>query len=201
MSTAIKFAIEPRDVISPIKSEDDSRIVKDCLSGSEEAWTALIEKYKRLIFSIPVKYGLDREQAADIFQSVCLELFCELRNVRSVESLRSWLISVTAHKCLHSKKQRSNQIDLEDLDESNIKAGTISAAVLLEQVEAEQKLREVVAESSPRCRELIRMLFYEEPALPYAEIAQKLGLSTGSIGFIRGRCLEKLEKSLTVIGF
>ena len=36
---------------------------------------------------------------------------------------------------------------------------------------------------------------------PYAEVAQSLGIATGSIGFIRGRCLEKLRGGLAKLGF
>jgi DNA-directed RNA polymerase specialized sigma24 family protein len=36
--------------------------------------------------------------------------------------------------------------------------------------------------------------------MPYADVARRLGLATGSIGFIRGRCLEKLRKALMASG-
>ena len=45
------------------------------------------------------------------------------------------------------------------------------------------------------------MLFFETPARPYDEIAKELGLATGSIGFIRGRCLAQLRKQLEKKGF
>jgi len=48
---------------------------------------------------------------------------------------------------------------------------------------------------------MIRMLFFESQARPYQEIANELGIATGSIGFIRGRCLEKLKKQLEKMGF
>ena len=45
-------------------------------------------------------------------------------------------------------------------------------------------------------------LFFSEPPLPYAEVAKRrLGLATGSIGFIRGRCLKKLQRALQDSGF
>jgi DNA-directed RNA polymerase specialized sigma24 family protein len=47
---------------------------------------------------------------------------------------------------------------------------------------------------------MIRLLFYQQPPLPYAEVAERLGLATGSIGFIRGRCLKKLEAALGELG-
>jgi len=45
------------------------------------------------------------------------------------------------------------------------------------------------------------MLFFETPPRPYEEIAKELGIATGSIGFIRGRCLEKLKQQLENKGF
>jgi DNA-directed RNA polymerase specialized sigma24 family protein len=37
--------------------------------------------------------------------------------------------------------------------------------------------------------------------LPYQDVARRLSLATGSIGFIRGRALNKLRKILTDAGF
>jgi DNA-directed RNA polymerase specialized sigma24 family protein len=56
-------------------------------------------------------------------------------------------------------------------------------------------------EVPPRCRELIRMLFFEIPAVSYEEVAKRLGLATGSIGFIRMRCLSRVRKRLEERGF
>jgi len=47
----------------------------------------------------------------------------------------------------------------------------------------------------------VRLLFYEQPPIPYDEVARRLGLATGSIGFIRGRCLKKLRANLKASGF
>jgi len=48
---------------------------------------------------------------------------------------------------------------------------------------------------------MVRMLFFEMPPRPYEEIAKELGIATGSIGFIRGRCLTKLKQQLENMGF
>ena len=44
------------------------------------------------------------------------------------------------------------------------------------------------------------MLFYEHPKTPYAEVARRLGLAQGSIGFIRSRCLKRLQRNLEDLG-
>ena len=56
----------------------NTRLVQECLRGSQQAWNLLLERYKNLIYSIPIRYGLPPQDAADIFQAVCLDLFNEL---------------------------------------------------------------------------------------------------------------------------
>jgi len=65
----------------------DATLVKLCLSGHEEAWAQLIDKYKALIYSIPVKYGLPPQEAADVFQSTCMELLIRLHELRDPQAL------------------------------------------------------------------------------------------------------------------
>src|SRR5260370_552756 len=66
----------------PPAAWNDTRLVKACLSGDEEAWSLLIDKYKALIYSIPVKYGLSGQEAADVFQATCTELLLRLPDLR-----------------------------------------------------------------------------------------------------------------------
>jgi RNA polymerase sigma factor (sigma-70 family) len=182
---------------------DDARLVQACRDGDQDAWGVLIHRYRRLIYSIPARYGAQPADAADIFQAVCLELYAELPRLRKVESLKSWLISVTAHQAFHWK-QRVRKRQAREGDELQADVSQDTSAFppqILEIAEREQTLRDAVRALPPRCREMIRLLFYEDPPLPYAQVAKRLGLATGSIGFIRGRCLKKLERALGDTGF
>ena len=198
----------PRPRVFPQLSEpsvtwSDERLVRECLRGNDRAWAALIAKYKSLIYSIPLKYGADPEDAADIFQSVCLALFAELPRLRKTAALRSWLITVAAHISFQwkMKQRRRGEHELTDGDEQQLGNGVTVPPALFEQLERDQLVREAVARLPPRCRELIRLLFFEDPPVPYQELAARLGLATGSIGFIRGRCLTRLQKALEGLGF
>src|SRR5947209_2057682 len=183
----------------PIAAEDE-RLVQECLSGDEQAWNRLVDKYKRLIYSIPVKYTLSPEDAADVFQGVCVELFTNLQKLRKVESLRSWLITVATHKCFHTKKRRQD-VELDAMEQEAAEEIASTPPEALQEVEQEQMVRDAVQLLPPRCAELVRMLFFEQPPVPYNELAKRLGLATGSIGFIRGRCLGRLQKILAGLGF
>jgi RNA polymerase sigma factor (sigma-70 family) len=179
--------------------EEDARLIKDCLLGNESAWSELVSKYKNLIFSIPVKYGLSREDAADIFQAVCLDLLNDLPKIREHGALAGWIIRVTYNKCFHRKRDTDRYVPSEPV-ETSVPEEDIPEALLLE-VQREQLLRRAVRQLSSRCQQLIHMLFFEFPVRPYQEVAKSLNLATGSIGFIRGRCLEKLRQSLEKAGF
>jgi len=183
------------------KEWPDRRLVRECLAGNQEAWSVLVDKYKNLIYSIPVKYHFSQDDASDVFQAVCLELLAELPKLRNPEALPKWIIQVTAHKCLHGKKyaQRTETVDTNDpaFEQST----PARAESVLHEAEEEQKIRQVMDELPERCQRLVRMLFFEEPARPYQEVARELGIAPGSIGFIRQRCLDRLRKKLVEAGF
>src|ERR1700751_4757304 len=80
-------------------SWSDTRLVGECLKGDENAWVALIDKYKNLIFSIAVRRGFSRDDATDIFQEVAAQLLSELVRIRKTQALAAWLIQVTSNKC------------------------------------------------------------------------------------------------------
>jgi RNA polymerase sigma factor (sigma-70 family) len=178
----------------------DAHLVQECLKGNETAWSALIGKYKNLIFSIPVRYGFSEEDSADIFQGVCMDLLAELSSLREPNALAGWLIQVTRNKCFHRKRtQQSNK--LQEVDDLDSYASPEEPKDLVLQIQQEQMLLEAVSALSPRCQRLVRMLFFELPARPYEEVAKELDLASGSIGFIRRRCLDKLRQQLEQAGF
>ncbi len=182
-------------------ANDDQLLVQQCLSGDENAWNRLIDRYKRLIYSIPVKQGLSPQDSQDVFQSVCVDLFTNLQKLRKIESLRSWLITVATHKCYHLHRQHKGDVELDAMEQEVAEEIAVAPAEMLQEVEQEQMVRDAIQLLPPRCAELVRMLFFEQPPLPYNELAKRLGLATGSIGFIRGRCLNRLQKILSELGF
>ena len=180
----------------------DERLVRECRKGNQVAWSALIEKYKNLIFSIPIKFGLPREDAADIFQAVCVDLLSSLPQLREPKAIAKWLMQTSFHKCLRWKKDRLNLVDdLEDLDGAKFAGDEKLPGAMLDQLQREQSVRETLAALPPRCGRMVSMLFFEDPPRPYQAVAKELGIASGSIGFIRGRCLKKMRQLLEEKGF
>jgi RNA polymerase sigma factor (sigma-70 family) len=177
-------------------------LVEECLRGNDRAWAAVVDKYKNLVYSAPIKYRMSPQDAADVFQEVWLDLYTELGNLRKPGALGGWLISVASHKCFQWKRRRqrvaeqqAHEFDREPVD------GEMLFPEWKAEVEKQQMLRDTVAQLPERCQRMVQLLFYQDPPLPYAEVARQLGLAEGSVGFIRGRCLHKLRTSLEQKGF
>jgi RNA polymerase sigma factor (sigma-70 family) len=181
--------------------EDDVRLVSECLSGSEEAWSLLIEKYKALIYSIPVKCGLPAHEAADVFQITCMELLVRLPELREPRALPQWLIQVAYHQCCVWKRRSQRLVSSESEDDVPEPQVPAIAETMMQQVHEEQMLRDAIGTLTPQCRRLIELLFFETPSRPYREVADELGLAAGSIGFIRQKCIERLRRKLDELGF
>ena len=185
----------------PPAAWSDTRLVKACLSGDEEAWSLLIDKYKALIYSIPVKYGLSRQEAADVFQATCTELLVRLPELREPRALPKWLMQVAHHESYRWKRQSQRTVSRDaetDLPEPTTPA---IAESLFQQTQEEQMLREAMTVLTPQCHRLVELLFFETPSRPYTEVAAELGLAVGSIGFTRQKCLERLRVQLDELGF
>ena len=178
----------------------DDRLVAECLKGNEKAWSALLDKYKNLIFSIPIKMEM-YDDAADIFQAVCLDLLSDLPRLREPRALPKWLMQTCYRKCLQYQRRAERHVPLDEGQEDSSASSAALPDDMLAQLEREQIVRDAMTELNPRCERLVHMLFFESPPRPYQEIASQLGIATGSIGFIRGRCLWKLRKQLEKKGF
>jgi len=175
----------------------DRELVEGCLAGDQRAWETLVLRYKGLVYSIALRYRLGPEDAEDILQTVFVELFNDLPRLRNRENVGPWLSTVTRHQAFHWKRKRSRrgEHELEGVSDVALESVGLDPGTHAE-LEEEQRLRLALSRVPERCRKLVLMLFFEDPPRPYAEVARELGLAEGSIGFIRGRCLKRVERAL-----
>ena len=176
----------------PDPSWPDEELIRECRLGNQAAWNALIEKYKKLVYGMPARYGLPAQDAADVFQLVWADLYRDLDRLENPGAVRGWLATAAARRCMLLKKR---QPKTSDISQSDPPAPGDLATLHLD-AERDQILREAVALLPARCRRIIELLFFELPPRPYQQVAAELGLAEGSIGFIRGRCLSKLRELL-----
>lgn len=181
-----------------IDSELD-RLLERSRRGDAEAWSALVGRLQGLVYSVPRRYRLGEDDAADVFMASFQALHRNLDRVESGRALPRWLATTAARECLRilrSKDRTTTEVPLEEI-------------VANEDVDAEReavraddayRVRSALARMAPRCRDLLSALYAEEEA-SYAEVASRVGIPVGAIGPTRARCLEKLRRTMEAEGF
>lgn len=178
--------------------ESDRDLIRLCRKGDARAWERVVDRYERLVFSIPLNYGVSREDAADIVQLTFTIFLQTLETETEIEKLGSWLATVARRHTwrLMERGRREGTNREEDLAESAVlvgKAGTES----VEHWEITEWLHGGLSLLSEPCRRLLSALYFDETQPSYAEVSERLNIPVGSIGPTRARCLKSLKQALT----
>lgn len=168
---------------------NDDDLVRSCLGGDESAWKELVDRYGRLVYSIPLRYGLTAVDADEVFQNVFIVVHRRLSTLRDYKLLAPWLITVAHRESQHYCKRLRNDPELDEA----IPDGTPPPLENVRRWELQYLVRHALGQLDDRCRELLTALFLEDTRASYAEIAKRFGIGPGSIGPTRARCFKKLE--------
>jgi len=186
----------------------DKSLVLACRRGEAVAWNVLVNRYQRLIYTIPRRAGLDEDQAAEVFQRTFVKLLENLDRIRQPESIHAWLVTTARRETLQLIREQGAEQSFSQVQ--NLDNGPQSEAIpddkplpneTLEHLEDQHLIRMAIAAMDERSRDLLTLLYYHPEPLSYAEIAAVLNIPEGSLGPTRARCLEKLRRLLERKGF
>ncbi|MDX2201101.1 MAG: sigma-70 family RNA polymerase sigma factor [Phycisphaerae bacterium] len=175
----------------------DQELVQACLAGEAGAWDVLVERYGRLVYSIPTRLGLGESDADDVFQSVMSIVLRYLPSLRDEARLSAWLIRTTYRESWRQAKEAKRRRG-QALDDSWADSGTPTDTQVV-RLERQQQVRQAMDQLDERCARLIRAFFFDTTTASYEEIAAELGMPVGSVGPTRARCFKKLERLLSDI--
>lgn len=173
----------------------DRDLILACRSGDARAWERLVARYERLVYSIPLSYRLSADEAADVTQLTFTILVHSLDRLDDDSNLAAWLATV-ARRHTWRVAERSRREIREGLDteaEEILAALGHHAPDEIARWELLEWLLSSLARVSPRCRDLIVMLYLDPTEPAYRDVSRRLGMPIGSIGPTRGRCLEALR--------
>ena len=207
--------------LSPVTTVSNEQLITRCRRGDGRAWQQLIERYARLVHSIPVRYGLTPTEVDDVGQEVFLALAQGLAQIEDPESLPAWLIT-TARR--HSwrviqKQKREQPLVAGDLAEADLRDDLTTASdgadrvihhfgrsapsmgELLDGWQRQEMLTAGLTRLGDRCRELLTLIFLDQEEPSYDDVSAQLGIPKGSIGPTRNRCLQQLRSIMEGLGF
>src|SRR5262245_35084409 len=109
---------------------DTPALIEACLNSNEQAWEILLERYSRLIYTIPLRFGFSTVVADEIFQEICVILLEKLGTVQDRQRLNAWLVTITRRACIQRLRKKENTTSFEMLEEQQFEEEQIEADLL-----------------------------------------------------------------------
>jgi RNA polymerase sigma factor (sigma-70 family) len=99
--------------------QTDHEVLLRCRKGDEAAWTELLNRYERLVYSIPLTYGLSAADAADIVQLTFLAFLESMHTLREHSNLGGWFATVTRRQTWRVIAQQKREGLIENIEVLN----------------------------------------------------------------------------------
>jgi RNA polymerase sigma-70 factor (ECF subfamily) len=163
-------------------------LIRHAQAGDHEAFAALFEQYKNLVYKTAYLILGDAHEAEDALQEVFLLVHKSLMSFDSRKgAFTTWLYRITLNFCLNHRRKRRHS-SLEDV--SPTPAIHFPGAQLAE----EDSLWRATRSLSDKQQAVVILRYYWE--LPYAEIASILDVPLGTVKSRLDLALKTLRKIL-----
>jgi RNA polymerase sigma factor (sigma-70 family) len=167
--------------------------------GDPGAWDALVDRFAGRVWAVARAHRLSNADAEDVSQVTWLRLVTHIDTIRDPERVGAWLATTARHECLRLLRKAGREIPVDEEDEMEPVLpvdAPVDTRLLTD--ERDQVLRDALAQLSPQCQRLLRVLM-ADPEPSYLEVSAALGMAVGSIGPTRQRCLAHLRARLARI--
>ena len=183
--------------------EEEMRIIAKVLDGDTNAFEALVEDQKKVVFNLALRMLGNEEDAYDISQDAFLKAYTNLSGFRGDCKFSSWLYKLTTNLCLDFIRKRNRhkvvplvyEDDDGDSEYLEIPDETYSPESLTEQKQLRESVRSGLSQLPAQQREIL--VLREIGGLRYDEIGRQLDLEEGTVKSRIFRARKKLCEILS----
>ena len=177
---------------------NDSEIIGKVLSGEQQAYALLVNRYQSYVFTLALRFTKNREDAEELSQDIFIKAYRSLSDFRGTAKFSTWLYTIVNNTCisfLRKKKLEVHSLDNEKLFEVADNQDSGMRANMIEQKSKIAMVNKAIALLGPDDAEIITLFYKAEQSLE--EIAGILGLETNTakvrLHRARTRLKEKME--------
>ncbi len=172
------------------KRQNDGELVRRVMSGQQEDFDILVERYLPMVHAIAYAQTGNREDALDVAQEAFLKAFRSLDTLREPARFKSWLLTIARNAGV--SLVRSRQRHREALDE--VAPHTRAYSPDFGGRELRAMLRGQVMAMDPIHREILLLFYFS--GLNISEIAASLDISKNAVKKRLYRARKALSSNL-----
>jgi RNA polymerase sigma-70 factor (ECF subfamily) len=85
---------------------EDTALVRRTLAGDQEAFSALVEKYKDPVFNVAYRMLGNPTEAEDVAQEAFVRAYTQLHTYKDSHRFSTWLLSIASHLSIDQLRRR-----------------------------------------------------------------------------------------------
>lgn len=97
-----------------IEGQDDKELVRRCLRGEKDAFGPIVDRYEKPIYNLVFRMVNDRDDAADLTQTIFIKAYEKLDSYDERFKFFSWLYKIAVNTSLNFVSRRRRQERLHD---------------------------------------------------------------------------------------
>jgi RNA polymerase sigma-70 factor (ECF subfamily) len=153
---------------------EDADLVRRCLAGDTEAFSTIVERYQRVLFTVALRFLGEREAAADAAQNAFVRAYERLDTFDPARRFFSWMYRIIINECLNAKRGARPS---EPVPET-LTAGA-DPFELFEAAERRRRVQGAILALPTEYREVIVLRHFA--GLSYDETADALGVASSVV--------------------
>jgi len=156
---------------------NDSEIINQVLSGDNQAYAVLVNRYQGYVFTLVLRMIKNREDAEEVAQDIFIKAYRSLADFRGASKFTTWLYTIVNTTCITFLRKK--KLDVHSLDNEKVfeVADSQDSGFRANQVEQKSRIAMVnnaIARLNPDDAQIITLFYKSEQTLD--EIAQILGV-------------------------
>jgi len=177
----------------PMEAPSDEGLIKAALSGDDEAFTELVKRHKRKVFSMVARYARNTYELDDICQEIFIKAYQNLKKYRGDAPFEHWLSKITINACydeLRKRRREGNNVPIDNVTSSL----RDPASEEMSSNKAWEILKHALAKLPSEDRLVITLLNLEEKSV--SEISALTGWTKAKVKVRAFRARKELKRIL-----
>ena len=164
-----------------LEDASDNLIIRNILSGDNESFRILIDKYGDSILGYTIHQVKDKNTAEEIVQDTFVKAFYNLKSFNINKPFLPWLMTISKHLIIdYFREQKKHySIDIVDNFQSESLIDPKSPEKITEQHELFTEIEKTLNSIKDKYRTLLILKYFQE--LSYEEISSVLNISINKV--------------------
>jgi RNA polymerase sigma-70 factor (ECF subfamily) len=168
--------LEPAASLQQLQEASDLELVRHLLSGDDDAFAVIVDRYQRLVFSVAIRIVKDEGEAEEVVQIVFMDIFRKMEKFDpSRGTLKMWVLQYAYSRSVNRRHHLENRqfytrLDLNEIDAENCPMGSASGNAL-SPGETGRLVEQALNHLNHEQRRAIELVYFEGRKFPEAAAA------------------------------